>query len=234
MSELKANLYAALAKAQQRARAVEKDRKMTFGQQYKYASGESVIEEARHALEGNGLAFLATDYRVELRGEMLMLFARYLLTHESGEGLTLNSETPILPGNGRPEDKATATAKTYDLSYVLRALLLLPRVEDGAEVDARDDSKHKVKRKRTEASEIQAEAAQSSGESKTHKRKVWERLCALKEDLGRGEFARIVDCASHEVEGWKPGSEGEAHTKLARLEAALAARIAKERQEGPS
>lgn len=63
----------------------------------------------------------------------------------------------------------------------------------------------------------------------SHKRKVWERLQQLKEDLGLGEFGRIVGCKPTEVEAWKPASEGDAHTKLARLETALAERMARER-----
>ena len=221
MSEPRANLFAALARAQQSAHAVEKDKKVTFGQQYKYASGESVIEEAKRALDGHGLAFLPTGYRVQTGEHGMMLAARYLLTHESGECLEIESETPIVPGQGRPEDKATATAKTYDLSYQLRGLLLLARVEEGAEPDARDDSAYEPKRSKPSAKEIQEEARAP----KVDRAHVMKRIGELRTDLGDGEFSRIVGCSPAESEKWKPKTVKEASEKLASLEAALSARI---------
>src|SRR5688572_27252394 len=139
------NLFGALAKAQAAARAVEKSATNSF-HRYKYASAEAVIEESRHALAGSGLALLPTRYAVERREDGMMLVARYALTHASGEKIDLESETPIIPEKGRPEDKATATAKTFDLAYLLRGLLLLPRVEEGTEADERDDSKYEPKK----------------------------------------------------------------------------------------
>ena len=59
----------------------------------------------------------------------------------------LKYETPIIPDKGRPMDKAVATARTYALGYMLRDLLLLPRVEPSADVDARDDRGHEPKRR---------------------------------------------------------------------------------------
>ena len=46
---------------------------------------------------------------------------------------------PVLPEKGRPIDKAEAGARTYALSYFLRDLLLIPRVDEGSDVDQRDD-----------------------------------------------------------------------------------------------
>lgn len=133
-------LSAALVDAQRRAEAVEKTAQNSF-HRYAYASSEAVIQVARRALGEAGLA-VSAHYAVEHLEPHEMLAATYVLDHLSGESRSYSSSTPIIPEKGRPADKALAAAKTYDLAYFLRALLLLPRVEEGAEVDARDDSQH--------------------------------------------------------------------------------------------
>lgn len=137
MSEAQAQLLGALARAQAQAQGVEKGSVNTF-HRYKYASAEDVIAVSREALAGTGLAFLCLSATVQW-GEPAVLTCRYALVHESGASMELVSETPVIPEKGRPEDKAVATAKTYDLGYALRGLLLLPRVEEGADADQRDD-----------------------------------------------------------------------------------------------
>jgi hypothetical protein len=137
MTEGQGPLLAALAKAQAQAQGVEKGSVNTF-HRYKYASAEDVIAVSREALAGTGLAFVCTSATVAW-GEPAVLTCRYALVHESGASMELVSETPVIPEKGRPEDKAVATAKTYDLGYALRGLLLLPRVEEGADADQRDD-----------------------------------------------------------------------------------------------
>lgn len=131
-------LVKALVQAQKIARAVGKDKSNSF-HRYKYASAEAMIEEARGALAESGLAFRCIDSLV-LLGEIPLLRLTYSLSHISGESEAITSTTPIIEEKGRPLDKAVATAKTYDLGYTLRGLLLLPRVEE--EVDQRDDTKH--------------------------------------------------------------------------------------------
>lgn len=181
MSE-RAHLFAALAKAQQAAKGIEKSGENKF-HHYKYASAEDVVAGSRAALGAHALAFLSTSYKVGVRDGMLMLESRYLLTHESGESIEVESETPIIPDKGRPEDKATATAKTYDLAYALRSLLLLPRVEEGADVDSRDDTKYQP-RERPSPAQIQEEAR---GPSKLEQwRNFWN------EKLGAQLFADTV------------------------------------------
>lgn len=212
-------LFAALAKAQQAARGVEKSKQVAFGNRYKYASGEDVVAEARRAMAAEGLAFTVVGYAVSHRDGMLWLTSRYLLTHSSGESLDISSETPIIPDKGRPEDKATATAKTYDLSYVLRGVLLLERVEEGAEVDARDDTNYEPKQRLT-PQQIQKEATQPEPE-KSSKRQIWDRIQAAISKLGDGDAARILGCAPAKVSEWAPANEGEAVAKLTSLETAL-------------
>lgn len=137
------SIAAALVTAQKAAHAVEKGSKNTF-HRYAYASAEDVIEASRKALAAGDLALLPLGY--EVSEDCGRLRARYALLHASGDKLELSSETPVVPEKGRPLDKAVATAKTYDLSYLLRGLLLLPRVEEGTEVDARDDRGHDPRR----------------------------------------------------------------------------------------
>lgn len=194
----RANLFTALAKAQQAAQGVEKASSNAY-HKYKYASSEDVITEARRALDSHGLAFFATDYRIDRRDDGLVLAARYLLTHSSGESLEMHSETPIIPEKGRPEDKATAAAKTYDLAYLLRGLLLLPRVEEGVEVDSRNDEAYQP-RQRPTAREIQEEARQAEPpkDGWPEARERWIRT------LGDQLFADCVGCDVSEIRKYTP------------------------------
>ena len=139
---MSALLFAALAMAQAEASAVGK-RSRNEHHRYSYASSEDVIAEAREALSACGLAFVCVSAACEamcdiesIDGEGVVRRAtqwqarcHYLLVHSSGESLAIESATPILPEKGRPLDKALATAKTYDLAYTLRSVLLLPRLD---------------------------------------------------------------------------------------------------------
>ncbi len=141
-----AAIFAALAAATAAADAVGKRATMNMGQGktcYKYASSEDVITEAREALSSCGLALYCRAANVRPLGTSQVeggdgvvststqweAHLVYVLVHSSGESLEIESATPIIPGNGRPLDKALATAKTYDLAYTLRTLLLLPRLD---------------------------------------------------------------------------------------------------------
>lgn len=145
-------LAGALVRAQQRAEAVEKDATNAF-HRYKYASAEAIIAEARAALAAEGLAvFTASvdadpaqrDHVWQGEGNAAWIITPrrirvvYLLLHESGESMEFVSSTPVIPEKGRPEDKAEFGARTENLGYALRDLLLLPRVADGIP-SARDD-----------------------------------------------------------------------------------------------
>lgn len=140
-----ANMAAALVGAQKHAQAVTKTSKNTF-HGYKYASAEALIAEGREALADNGLAVMPVEWRVlpvdGIEGVRSKVEVTYMLVHESGASVTAKCETSILPEKGRPQDKAEATALTYNLGYYLRGLLLLPREEPGTSVDARDDRNH--------------------------------------------------------------------------------------------
>jgi hypothetical protein len=64
-----------------------------------------------------------------------------LLHDASDEVRLIMTEWPVIPEPGRPFDKARAAADTASLGYVLRNLLLLPRVEKGTGLDD-DDRQH--------------------------------------------------------------------------------------------
>lgn len=142
-----AGLCAALVAAQAAARAVAKDAQNTF-HRYKYASAEAIIAEAREALSGAGLAFLVTGWQFVAAqagpdgfpgGVIGRVEVAYRLVHTSGEAFDMACSTPVIPEKGRPADKAEAAALTANLAYMLRGLLLLPRDDDQAALDARDD-----------------------------------------------------------------------------------------------
>lgn len=154
---MSAAFQAALAAAQASVSALAKDGKNEH-HRYRYTTSEAVIDEGRSALSSNGLALVCTravmshedvietvttqDGEVRERtARHYTLCASYLLVGH-GDAVEVTSETPILPEKGRPLDKAMAAAKTYDLAYTLRSLLLIPRSDAlarEAEVDQRDD-----------------------------------------------------------------------------------------------
>jgi hypothetical protein len=127
-----ANLGAALSAAQGMVSGVEKDKKNTF-HKYAYASAEALIAEGKAALSKCGLALV--PIRVAIQGGDL--HRQFLLLHSSGESLPLEVVWPIVEEKGRPIDKATSIASTSSLGYLLRDLLLMPRVDE--EPDARGE-----------------------------------------------------------------------------------------------
>lgn len=141
-----APLYAALARAIGRAGAVGKDAENSF-HRYKYASAEGLIAEAREALAAEEVAVFSSSWQVVDRerenatalGYFADVLVVYTVAHSSGASMLCTASTPVISEKGRPEDKAVATALTYNLGYFLRGLLLLPRVDEDHDVDRRDD-----------------------------------------------------------------------------------------------
>jgi hypothetical protein len=135
----------ALAAAQQKCRAVEKDSWNAF-HRYHYASAEAVIAEAKGALAESGLSLLPLEQTIdgyERTGEgRFELRRRFVLMHSSGEWLPLNVAWPVVPEKGRPLDKAAAIAATQSLAYLLRDLLLMPRVDPEDDLPGRQDRNH--------------------------------------------------------------------------------------------
>jgi hypothetical protein len=134
----------ALAAAQQRCRAVAHDAEVRYpGTRYNYASSEAVIEEAKHALAESGLSLLPVEQSVNGSGkdgsDRFELERKFLLLHSSGEFVPIVVRWPVCPEKGRPLDKATAAAATLSLAYLLRDMLLMPRVAAEDEVPARPE-----------------------------------------------------------------------------------------------
>lgn len=143
----------ALVAAQRAAEAVEKKARNEH-HNYRYASAESIIDEATGALNGAGIAVRPvwsglepgfetevwvgegdSAYRAAGRRVVVVIKA----VHESGEGVLFESSLFALPSKGRPDDKAELGAKTELLGYMLRDLLQLPRV-DAQQPSGRDDT----------------------------------------------------------------------------------------------
>ena len=163
-------LYAALSRAVASAQAVAKGSENTYSH-YKYASAEALIEESRGHLSAEGIAVLPRAWAVvplasgpvSSGGKAGMYFAdvvvTYLVTHKDGGFEVCQAATPACTDNGRPQDKAVATALTYSLGYFLRSLLLLPRVDAEHDVDQRDDRQERSQRQRTERKPAAQESA---------------------------------------------------------------------------
>lgn len=136
----KAELCAALIEAQKNIKSVHKGSENSF-HRYKYASAEDMIAASRDALLSAGLTVVTLSQDVESTDSMGdMLKVVYQLLHSTGACHEIRSSTPVHADKGKPWDKAMATAKTTDLAYFFRNLLMIPRVEE--EMDHRDDRKY--------------------------------------------------------------------------------------------
>jgi hypothetical protein len=131
------NLSKALLKAQAEVAGVVKNARNEFAK-YDYVSADGMVSQLRNALISNGLLFNRSSWFVE--GTALPLVrSNFSLIHvESGEERHFVADVPIVETKGRPADKAVLGAVTTALSYTLRDLLLVPRVDD-LEVDNRSD-----------------------------------------------------------------------------------------------
>lgn len=154
-----ANLAGALALAQQKCGAVKKDARNTH-HGYSYASAEAVIAEAKRALADTGLALVPSEQSLErIQGGGYELVRKFLLIHVSGESLVLGCAWPVIEERGRPVDKATAISATASLSYMLRDLLLMPRVKAEEDMAGRADARPTAKSARDLAAEREAAKA---------------------------------------------------------------------------
>jgi hypothetical protein len=132
------NLASALARAQGVVRGVEKDRRNTF-HKYKYASAENLIAEGSAALSACGLALVPIKQALVAASTGADLHRQFLLMHRCGDRIPLEVVWPVVEEKGRPVDKAMAIACTLSLGYLLRDLLLMPRVDEADEPDARGE-----------------------------------------------------------------------------------------------
>ena len=158
-------LAAALILAQREARAVFKDGR-NKQQDYAYAKSEDLFDEGRAALNKAdlALAILGVDWANPAAsgdGVVGPPIAKFhvLLVHGSGESVGYSRDWPVIAHKGKPEDKSLGGALTSALGYAIRDLLLIPRDNDLAAMDRRDDGdKDEAAPPRAPAPTIQATA----------------------------------------------------------------------------
>ena len=122
---------AAAGGAQQKMPGRGPRRGATRFHKYRYTSAEAVIEEAKAALADSGLSLLPLAQMIADRGSgRLELETHMMLCHSERRVCAGNCVLANLPGGrASPLDKAAAIADTLSLSYYLRRLLLMPRVD---------------------------------------------------------------------------------------------------------
>lgn len=122
----------ALVQAQQAVAGVEKNARNDFAG-YDYVSADGMVRQLRKALLEAGLAFFRSGWHLD--GAKVV--SEFVLSHPaSGSHKVMRAEMPVFEAKGRPLDKAVLGALTTSLSYVLRDLLLVPRVDE-LEIDNR-------------------------------------------------------------------------------------------------
>lgn len=139
-------LSEALALARDRCKMAHKDKTNSF-HKYSYASADEVIQTAKDALAGTGLAIIPQVQELTVLGAgnvaLYALNRTIFLSHSSGEFVPLSVRGwPVIQEKGKPLDKAFAVALTTSLSYLLRDLLQMPRGDD-ADMNARNDQRVK-------------------------------------------------------------------------------------------
>lgn len=146
-------LSEALALARDRCKAAVKGNRNTH-HNFDYASADEVIAVARAAMAESGIAIIPQKHKLTVEGHDKFAFHSlervFVLSHSSGEFTVIELNWPVIPGTGRPLDKALATALTSSLAYWLRDLLQMPRGDD-TDMSARDDTKAKAAPKPTPA-----------------------------------------------------------------------------------
>jgi hypothetical protein len=139
-------LSTALQKAQASVRAIAHDARNEY-HHYAYTSVEAILTECKAALSAYGLTLLPTGQQIVQIGEQFVLTRAFTLLHTSGEERPLATSWPVVPEKGRPLDKAAASAATTSLAYLLRDLLLAPRVDPADDLAGREDRPQQAAKK---------------------------------------------------------------------------------------
>jgi len=184
-------LAAAIVRAQSLAVAVEKT-SANHHQRYNYASAESIMQTATECLAAAGLALVCKSWEVRplegrSDGHFADVVASFELLHEAGESCRIGPfAMPAISARGRPQDKAISTALTYLQGYGLRGVLNLPRVDEGSEVDARDDGQRQPSAQTRPAQAAQAAQSATPGADCRDRekylkewRQAWQAVCGL-------------------------------------------------------
>lgn len=143
MSDTPPTLQTALLKAQQALSAIPKESRNEFDR-FDYASAETILRECRKPLHDAGLVAYADgntvsgDYAATGTG---VIDASFVLScPASGELERHTSQMPFTLRKGWPAEKAVAASLTHALKFWLCRLLLVPRVDKDAELDAIPDA----------------------------------------------------------------------------------------------
>jgi hypothetical protein len=125
-----------MIKAQSSIKDIPKDAYNEY-HDYMYTSAEQMLSTSRDALHKVGISVHLSNCNLEWDNGVWIAKLVFERIH-NGTAHIDQFDYPVVEGKGRPIDKAYAGAVTTGMSYYLRGLLLLPRVD--AEVDTRDDS----------------------------------------------------------------------------------------------
>jgi hypothetical protein len=228
-------LCIALSNAQQAIGRVAHDSRTTGGAIYQYTSSEAIIEVAKQALGDNGLAILPLEETLnghEREGpDRFELVCKFVLLHISGEAQPLLRHWPVCPQNGRPLDKATATASTLCLAYLLRDLLLIPRVNPEDEVAARQDTPRQAARPQKPAKKSPPPPPANGAELERRLRAYDAKLV----DAGRCKPADLYGAVLAECRAEKfPNLMKDWNAEQCRLAMDTALRLAKEKWPAPA
>lgn len=128
------SIYKRLRLAQQSIAGVVKDGHNGFAK-YDYVSAEALIRDSRAALHSAGLVLVPVSLGIVGEGEERRLDASWEVRDDEGAVVPVGCAWPVVVEKGRPLDKAIAVARTASLGYLLRDLLLLPRVAHEDELD---------------------------------------------------------------------------------------------------
>jgi hypothetical protein len=225
-----------LIAAMKACKPVVKDATNTF-HRYAYASSEAIIEEGKAALEAGGLCLLPVETTIngsEKTGpNRYELQRKFLLMHISGESIPLVTNWPVCEDKGRPLDKAAASADTLALAYLLRDLLLMPRVDDD-DVAARDDRQHQSQQRPARKAQQPANGDAPPNREKTFVEKLTEAdaIFARKGWCDPGELHKDVFAFGvkrnfpSDMAEWTPEQQGIAGDEIKRLRAAAETREA--------
>lgn len=124
-------LSQALARAQASADRIVKDSTNQFAR-FDYTSAESLMEMWTKIGETHGL----TLYPAALNIEGDNLRTCWILEHADSEATReIRMDWPIVEAKGKPRDKAVASARTSSLGYLIRDLLVAPRVHPTDDMD---------------------------------------------------------------------------------------------------
>ena len=121
----------ALAKAQEMADRIVKDSTNDFSR-YDYTSAESMMDMWTQIAGPLGLSLYPASLAID--GDILR--GCWVVEHAaSGDARDIRADWPIVTGKGKPLDKALASARTSSLGYLIRDLLVAPRVHPTDDMD---------------------------------------------------------------------------------------------------